>query len=44
LFLNRIKKAIICCRIDFEKLDDFMLDLLSLNMYLDDFFNAFPEK
>uniref|UniRef100_A0A914M170 F-box domain-containing protein n=1 Tax=Meloidogyne incognita TaxID=6306 RepID=A0A914M170_MELIC len=44
LFLNRIKKAMICCRIDFEKVDDFILDLLSLNITVDDFFNAFPEK
>ncbi|CAK5082332.1 unnamed protein product [Meloidogyne enterolobii] len=44
LFLNRIKKAMICCRIDFEKVDDFILDLLSLNITVDDFFSAFPEK
>nr|CAD2174952.1 unnamed protein product [Meloidogyne enterolobii] len=44
LFLNRIKKAIICCRIEFDKVDDFLLELKSLNISLDDFFNAFPEK
>uniref|UniRef100_A0A915PB70 F-box domain-containing protein n=2 Tax=Meloidogyne TaxID=189290 RepID=A0A915PB70_9BILA len=44
LFLNKIKKAIICCRIEFGKLDDFMLELKSLNISLDDFFNALPEK
>jgi len=44
LFLNRIKKAIICCRLDFDKVDDFMLELKSLNISLDDFFKALPEK
>uniref|UniRef100_A0A914M3P3 F-box domain-containing protein n=1 Tax=Meloidogyne incognita TaxID=6306 RepID=A0A914M3P3_MELIC len=44
LFLNRIKKAIIGCRIEFGKVDDFMLELKSLNISLNDFFNRLPEK
>uniref|UniRef100_A0A914MD08 F-box domain-containing protein n=1 Tax=Meloidogyne incognita TaxID=6306 RepID=A0A914MD08_MELIC len=44
LFLNKIKKAIICCRIEFGKIDDFLLELKSLNISLDDFFNTLPEK